>query len=406
MEILEDLHPNPFAEVYEAAPMVVVENRELQSAERSGRSTRHIELALPDGVSYRPGDHLGVIPQNCSALVARIATVFGLNPEVRLRLHKRHSGATSLPTEQILSVNTLLSHYVELQEVATRHQLGILAGYAVSPSDKRDLERLASEESDYAQEVKALRKSIVDLLEEYPSVRLPFGHYLELVSTLKPRYYSISSSPEASGRLLSVTVGVVDGQARHGRGRYRGTCSNYLNEIPRGQTVYAFLQEAQGKFGLPSPTVPLIMVGAGTGVAPYRGFLQERAVQKRAGQKVARSLLFFGCRHPEHDFIYRQELLGWEADGLVDLVTAFSRESESKVYVQDRLRERGADIWQALQDGGCLYVCGDASGMAAGVRQSLLAVACEHGAMSQEEAIEYFDRLSAENRYLLDVWAS
>ncbi len=407
VEILEDLHPNPFAEVYEATPMVVVESRELQSPELSGRSTRHIELALPEGVSYRPGDHLGVIPQNSRTLVSRVAAAFGLTPEVRIRLHQRQAGASPLPTEQIISVSTLLSHYVELQEVATRYQLGILAGYAEASSEKEALERLSSDEAEYDKEVKARRKSIVDLLEEYPSVRLPFAHYLELVSALKPRYYSISSSPVHSGRLLSVTVGVVDAQARHGRGRYRGTCSTYLSEIPRGRTVYAFLQEAQGKFGLPaSHSAPLIMVGSGTGVAPYRGFLQERAVAQRAGQAVAKSLLFFGCRHPEQDYIYRGELEGWESEGLVELVTAFSRECQSKVYVQDRLRERGAEIWQALGQGGHLYICGDASGMAAGVRQALLEVVREHGEMNEEGAVAFLDQLAADNRYHLDVWAS
>lgn len=407
VEVLEELHPNPFAEVYEATPMVVVENRELQSVERSGRSTRHIELALPEGVSYRAGDHLGVIPQNSGTLVSRVAAAFGFNPEVRIRLHKRYTGTAALPTDQIISVGSLLSHYVELQEVATRHQLEILAGYAEQPLERSALLEIAEAPERYDSDIKTVRKSIVDILEEYRSVRLPFGHYLELVSTLKPRYYSISSSPEASGRLLSVTVGIVDGQARHGRGRYLGTCSNYLNQIPRGQTLYAFLQDAQGKFGLPtSSTLPMIMVGAGTGVAPYRGFLQERAAQKRAGHPVAKSLLFFGCRHPEHDYIYREELLAWQAEGIVEIVTAFSRECQSKVYVQDRLREHGDSVWQALQSGGYMYVCGDASGMASGVRRALTEIVSEHGQIDFTEAEHFLDKLTANGRYLLDVWAS
>ena len=407
VEILEDLHPNPFAEVYEAAPMVLVESRELQSPELSGRSTRHIEFALPEGVSYRAGDHLGVIPENPRGLVSRVAAAFWLTPETRVRLHQAQAGASPLPTEQILSVNTLLSHYIELQEVATRHQLGVLAGYAEASEEKESLELLARDQVEYDQSVKARRKSVVDLLEEYPSVRLPFAHYLEMVSTLKPRYYSISSSPEHCARLLSITVGVVDAQARHGRGRYRGVCSNYLAAVPRGQAVYAFLQEAQGTFGLPnSLAVPLVMVGAGTGVAPYRGFLQERAVAKRAGHSVARSLLFFGCRHPDQDYIYRSELEGWQAEGLVEIVTAFSRVWRSKVYVQDRLRERGGEIWQALGRGGHLYVCGDAAGMATGVRQALLDLVQEHGAMDESEATAYLEQLVTSQRYHLDVWAS
>lgn len=407
VEILEELHPNPFAEVYEATPMVVVDNRELQATELSGRSTRHIELALPEDVTYHAGDHLGVIPQNSPALVSRVAAAFGLNPEIRIKLHKRHNATAALPIDRILAVGTLLTHYVELQEVATRHQIEILAGYAELGTEAEDLKALAGDTERYTMEILKPRNSLVDLLETYPSVRLPFAHYLELVSALKPRYYSISSSPVAAGRILSVTVGVVDAPHRHGRGRFQGSCSNYLAGTPRGQSVYAFLQDAHQTFGLPkSSTVPLVMIGAGTGVAPFRGFLQERAAQKKSGRQPAKSLLFFGCRHPQHDNIYREEMLEWERDGLVEIVTAFSRETEARVYVQDRIKDHGAQVWQALQAGGVLYVCGDATGMAAGVRKALAAVVCEHGKMEVEAAEAYLDRLAAEHRYMLDVWAS
>jgi cytochrome P450/NADPH-cytochrome P450 reductase len=407
MEILEELHPNPFAEVYQATPMVVVDNRELQDTQASGRSTRHIELAMPEGSTYKVGDHLGVIPKNSRALVARVAAAFGLNPEIRIKLHKRRSATAALPTDRILAVGTLLTHYLELQEVATRHHLEILAGYMETTAEKKKLLALAGDAERYAREVQAPRKSIVDLVEEFPSTRLPFAHYLQLASALKPRYYSISSSPEASGRILSVTVGVVDGPAHHGNGRFQGCCSNYLAGIPRGHSVYAFVQDAHGTFGLPaSSTLPLVMVGAGTGVAPYRGFLQERAAQRKAGRNVAKSLLFFGCRHSQHDHIYRQEMLQYEQDGLVKIVTAFSRETETKVYVQDRLRDHSARIWEALEQGGLFYVCGDAAGMAAGVRKALAAIVSEQGEMTASESEAYLDRLAADGRYMLDVWAS
>jgi cytochrome P450/NADPH-cytochrome P450 reductase len=148
------------------------------------------------------------------------------------------------------------------------------------------------------------------------------------------------------------------------------------------------------------------MVGAGTGIAPYRGFLQERAAQQKAGRTVARSLLFFGCRHPAHDNIYRCELEDYQQRGLVDIVTAFSRETQTKVYVQDRLREHASEIWKALEEGGTIYVCGDAAGMAAGVRRALIDVVAEQAGISSDQAGEFLDRLAAEDRYLLDVWAS
>lgn len=408
VEVLEELHPNPFAEVYEAAPMVVVENRELQATEASGRSTRHLELTLPEGVHYAAGDHLGVIPQNGRELVARVAGVFGLTPETRIRLHKRSDAAAALPVDRIVSAGSLLRHYVELQEVATRHQLGILAQYAEVPAERKRLEELAADAELYTAEVKAKSKSLVDLLEEFPSTRLPFGHYLELVSALRPRYYSISSSPLASGRILSVTVGVVDGPARSGHGRYQGACSNYLAQASRGAAIYAFLQDTHGTFRLPaSPATPIVMIGAGTGLAPYRGFLQERAALKAQGRTLGKALLFFGCRHPEHDFLYREELEGYAKQGVVDLVTAFSREEATrKVYVQHRLADHADDIWGILEAGGSVYVCGDAAGMSAGVRRALADIVRARTGASEEEAQKRLDELVAENRYLLDVWAS
>jgi cytochrome P450 / NADPH-cytochrome P450 reductase len=407
VQVLEDEHPNPFAEVYDATPMVVVENRELQHSEASQRSTRHIELALPEGAVYHAGDHLGVIPENAPVLVARVAKVFGFTPEVRIQLHRRGDATSALPTDRILSVGTLLTHYVELQDVATRHQIGLLVRYAENPAQKNQLEKLAGDTARYTKEIKANNRSLVDVLEAYPSVRLPFAHYLELVAPLRPRYYSISSSPEASGRILSLTVGVVDGPTRDGLGRYLGTCSNYLASFERGQSVYGFVQHVSSSFGLPSaPSTPIVMIGAGTGLAPYRGFLQERAVQQKAGETVAKGLLFFGCRRSDHDFIYREELEEYERLGLVDIVTAFSREGSEKMYVQDRLIEHGPTIWEAIKQGGSLYVCGDAAGMAAGVRESLTRIVSEQGGLGTADAESFLDKLAEDNRYLLDVWVS
>lgn len=408
VDILEEDHPNPFAEIYSAVPMVVVENRELQNDKLSGRSTRHLELALPEGWNYAPGDHLGVIPENSSQLVSRAAHCFGLTPQTRIRLHIQGQGRGSLPTDRILSVQTLLTHYVELQEVATRWHVETLARYADSPNDKRRLAAWLSDADLYQREVRERSASLLDLLQELPSVKLPFGHFLELVSPLRARYYSISSAPLACGRLLSITVGVVSSPARSGHGEFRGACSNYLAKTPRGQSVYAFLQDTHGEFRLPSsPSTPILMIGAGTGLAPYRGFLQERAGLKQAGQTVGRALLCFGCRHPEQDYLYRAELEDFQKQGVVEILTAFSRLQDSpKVYVQDRLREHGQHIWQMLEDGATIYVCGDAAGMSAGVRRALADIVCQHGQLSESQAQALLDKLAAENRYLLDVWAS
>ena len=169
----------------------------------------------------------------------------------------------------------------------------------------------------------------------------------------------------------------------------------------------AFLQEAPA-FHLPGDaSLPIIMIGAGTGLAPFRGFLQERAAQKSSGGTVGKALLFFGCRHAEHDYIYRDELNRFAEQGLVTIFTAFSRQDPAhKVYVQDRLLEHGDRVWESLQEGGVLYVCGDASGMSAGVRKSLQAIVSSKLAVSAEKAGEWLDELARNGRYALDVWAA
>src|SRR5262249_32003400 len=147
------------------------------------------------------------------------------------------------------------------------------------------------------------RKSVFDLLEEYPACELPFHAFLEMLSLLAPRYYSISSSPSGNAERCSITAAVVEGHARSGRGFYKGVCSNYLAGRRAGDTVHATVRETKAGFRLPDdPAAPIIMIGPGTGLAPFRGFLQERAGRKAAGAVLGPAMLFFGCRHPEQDF--------------------------------------------------------------------------------------------------------
>jgi cytochrome P450/NADPH-cytochrome P450 reductase len=254
----------------------------------------------------------------------------------------------------------------------------------------------------YRSEVFGKRKSVFDLLEEHPACELPFHAYLEMLSLLAPRYYSISSSPQGETSRCSVTTAVVQGPAHSGRGIYRGVCSNYLSGRRAGDTVHAIVRETKAGFRLPAdPAVPLIMIGPGTGLAPFRGFLQERAALKAQGAVLGPALLFFGCRHPDQDFLYAEELKGWAHRGVMKLHTAFSRSGERKVYVQDLIREQGAAVWKLLAAGATVYVCGDGSRMEPDVRRTLSDIAREHG----EDSEVWMDKMIAGQRYVLDVWA-
>ncbi|HRW06721.1 MAG TPA: cytochrome P450 [Caldilineaceae bacterium] len=419
VEMVSTEHANPFIAGFGAQPMRILEQRELQNHggdNPSTRSTRHIELALPADVTYQTGDHLGVIPRNPLPLVERVLARFGLGKDVVIQLRKTGSGKTSLPLDQPITALELLSTYVELQEVATQQQIETLAKYTECPPEKMKLLALAGEGATDNEAVKALyrvevltkRKSLLDLLEEYPACTLPFNLYLELLPALRPRYYSISSSPLHDPQRCTITVGVVDAPARSGRGQYRGVCSNYLAQQNAESEVYAFVRDNQSAFRLPAdPQTPLIMVGPGTGLAPFRGFLQERALLKQQGQAVGPSLLFFGCRHAEQDFIYADELQAYADQGVTTLVTAFSRQDPAqKVYVQQRILEQKEAVWVLLEQGATIYVCGDASRMAPDVRRAFGTIYQEKMNADAATADNWLNELETKQRYLQDVWAA
>lgn len=393
-----------------AVPLRVAVNRELQRGEGDAppeRSTRHIELLLPEGVHYRAGDHMSIVPRNNAAVVARVMQRFGLARDAHVRLAAAPGRKAVLPVGEAIAVERLLSDYVELQDVATRRQIGMLAAHTRCPFTQKSLGAWLGNDDEaaarYKAEVLLKRQSVLDLLEAFPAVELPFGLYLEMLSPLSPRYYSISSSPAVEAGRASVTVGVVKGAARSGRGEFEGVCSNFLARAEEGDTVHGFVRgtTADG-FGLPEDaSKPVIMIGPGTGLAPFRGFLQERAARQAQGQAQAEALLFFGCRHPAQDFIYEDELKAWAQAGLVQLHTAFSRDGERKTYVQDRLREQADAVWQLLQAGAHIYVCGDGSRMEPDVRRTLVDIARAHG----EDGEAWMAKMIERQRYVLDVWA-
>jgi cytochrome P450/NADPH-cytochrome P450 reductase len=398
-----------------ARGLKVLVNRELQhhaSTVGAERSTRHLEFDLPEGVTYRTGDHLGVIPRNGDAIVERAQRRFGLPDGAVVRLHKTAARKTPLPTNQPISAQALLRDYVELQTPATRGQIETLARHTECPPEKARLLALAGEDAAasgrYREEVLTPRRSLLDLLEECPACSVPFGAFLEMLQPLAPRYYSISSSALAEPRRCSITVAVVEEAARSGHGLYRGVCSNYLREQAAEATVAAMVRDNHSRFRLPDdPAAQIIMIGPGTGIAPFRGFIQERAALQAQGRRLGPALIFFGCRHPEQDFIYAEELKGWAAQGAVEVQVAFSRlDPTQKIYVQHRIRESRERVWAMLEQGAVVYVCGDASRMAPDVRHTFAEICAEKQEVSLKAAETWVDELAAAGRYLVDVWSA
>jgi len=388
-------------------------NSELQNktgVNPSDRSTRHIEVQLPAGTSYRVGDHLSVVPRNDPSLVDSVARRFGFLPADQIRLQVAEGRRAQLRVGDAVSVGRLLTDFVELQQVATRKQIQIMSEHTRCPVTKPKLMAFVGEDAAaserYRSEVLNKRKSVFDLLEEHPACELPFHAYLEMLSLLAPRYYSISSSPSGDAARCSVTVGVVEGPANSGRGTYKGICSNYLASRRAGETIHATIRETKAGFRLPDDaSVPIIMIGPGTGLAPFRGFLQERAALKAKGAGLGPAMLFFGCRHPLQDYLYADELKAFEATGITELHTAFSRTDGPKSYVQNLVAAQQERVWSLIENGAIIYVCGDGGKMEPDVKAALVTIYRERRGADADAGQRWIDELGTKNRYVLDVWA-
>jgi sulfite reductase (NADPH) flavoprotein alpha-component len=347
------------------------------SSENSAKDVNHVEFSLAgSGLTYEAGDALGVFPENCPELVAGVLHALQCDGEE----------AVPTPDGELPLRAALLKYYdlgkptPELLAALVPAQVAMAVGGPTSP---------AAEPHD-----------ILDVLLACPGRGLAATEFVRLLRKLQPRLYSISSSPRAHAEQVHLTVGAVRYE-KLGRNR-KGVCSTFLAE--RAQTVgtVGVYIHANRAFKPPADGVrPMIMVGPGTGIAPFRAFLHERRVAAAKG----RNWLFFGDQHAAHDFLYREELESFHRDGhLHRLDTAFSRDQAQKVYVQDRMREQGRELFRWLEEGAHFYVCGDASRMAKDVDSALRDIVQKEGGLSAEAAAAYLDRLRAEKRYARDVY--
>jgi sulfite reductase (NADPH) flavoprotein alpha-component len=366
---------NPF-------PARLLSNRRL-NGEGSEKETRHFEVSIEgSGLDYEVGDALGVYPTNCPALVEELLQALACTGEELV----------AAPGSE-LSLRKALSNTFDI----TRPSSDLLQRLAGLNAELREL--LAPEREQELR--KWLRgREVIDLVLATPQAKFAPTEFVALLKKLAPRLYSISSSPKAHAGQVHLTINIVRHQS-HGRSR-GGVCSTFLaNRVKEHGHVPIFVQRSHG-FRLPANgEVPVIMVGPGTGIAPFRAFLHER----RAVAARGKNWLFFGEQRAATDFYYRDELEGMMADGaLTKLSTAFSRDQEEKIYVQHRMRECATELWSWLEDGAHLYVCGDATQMAKDVEDTLHRVVETAGGKSAEEAKAYVAKLKTEQRYQRDVY--
>jgi len=367
---------NPF-------PARMLVNRRL-TGEGSGKEVRHIELSLEGSdLEYVVGDALGVRPTNCPTLVGELLTLLRCDGEE----------AVPIPGGGEVSLRKALG---ECYDISKPSPAFLKAAAELSPALRALLE------SDHKEELNSwlYGREIIDLLMQEPPWTVAPEAFVAVLKPLAPRLYSISSSPKAHPGQVHLTVGIVRNEI-HGRSR-KGVCSTFLaDRVLDSVPVPVFVQKSHG-FRLPdNPDTPIIMVGPGTGVAPFRAFLHER----RATAAQGRNWLFFGEQRAAADFFYREELEPMLMSGhLTKLSTAFSRDQADKIYVQHRMLEEAPTLWAWLQEGAHFYVCGDAQRMAKDVEAALLRVIETAGGRSPEDSLAYLNQMRTEKRYQRDVY--
>ena len=360
---------NPFA-------ARLLENRRLNQ-QGSSKDTRHIVIELGSaGPNYTCGDALGVFPRNPEPLVSEFIETLGLKNDPALH--------DTIATSAVL--NRVRKKFVRA-----------VAEKAVGPAQQR-FQDIFADDKKFDHYI--FDRDVIDVLRDAPGVHFEPSEIPGLLNTIAPRLYSIASSPDLRAGEAHLTVALVQ-YTSHGRQK-QGLASGYLAHLAEQSSVPVYVQ-ATRHFHLPPPDRDMIMVGPGTGVAPFRAFLQHRAIHGHSG----RNWLFFGDQHAKTDFLYGDEFQTAQKSRLLHkLSTAFSRDQAEKLYVQHRMEEEGAELWRWLDEGAFFYVCGDAKRMAKDVHASLLAIVAKHGGKTLDQADEWVSEtlIKNEKRYLKDVY--
>lgn len=350
----------------------------------SGKTTFHIECALEgSGLQYTPGDAVGILPQNRPDLVFALIEALGEQPDT--------------PVQTAMGECPLHEALTRQYDITTLTR-PVLTKYAVH-CDAPALHELLADDQHKQLIAWTSGRDVLDLLQCWPVPGLTAQALIDLLRKLPPRLYSISSSLEAHPDEVHMTVAVVNYET-HGRNR-SGVCSNYLADLDDEASIPIYIHENRN-FRLPAdPSAPIIMIGPGTGVAPFRAFIEERQAHGAAGD----NWLFYGDRHFNTDFMYQTELLKYQREGILTrLSVAFSRDQAEKRYVQHVMREEAAELYRWIEQGAYIYVCGDAEQMAPAVHQTLIEIIAEQGAKDKAAAEEYLKQCIKSKRYQRDTY--
>lgn len=367
-------------------PAEVLENISL-NGRGSNKETRHLVLSLEDsGLTFEPGDSLAILPENDPELVDSLINELGWNPEESVQINEE--GDIYSLRKALLSkfeITRLTKSFIQAAAELFHHE---------------ELKKLAAPGNE--EKVKAYLdgRDLLDFVRDFRPVQLKPVDFIHILRKLPARQYSIASSLKANPDEVHLTISTVRFQA-HGRNR-KGVCSSQIAERIQPGDMLSVYVDQNPNFKLPSnPDTPIIMIGPGTGVAPFRAFLQEREAEGITGK----SWLFFGDQHFSSDFLYQVEWQKWLKNGvLTKMDVAFSRDQAEKVYVQHRMLEKRKEFYQWLEEGAVVYVCGDEKHMARDVHQTILTILEKEGGLTSEQAAVYLDQMRKQKRYQRDVY--
>ncbi|KAF9768371.1 hypothetical protein IL306_014340 [Fusarium sp. DS 682] len=408
----------------------IIESREAFTSK--DRNCIHMEIDLGDSsLSYETGDHVAIWPTNSEDQVNQLLDILGLaeKKDKVISIVSRESTAKS-PVPTPTTYATALRYYLEIAGPVSREFVNIIAAFAPTETAKAEATKLGGDKvyfrSKISQPCLTLAQVLSILSDGRPWTKVPFSAVVEGLSKLQPRYYSISSSSLVQPSVVSITAAVESAQIQGRPDIFKGVATNYLLSLKQGQHQEPQSQEyltdgprekysgfkvpvhlRKSNFKLPKDASrPVIMIGPGTGVAPFRGFVQEQAALKKQGKNVGKSLLFFGCRRRDEDYLYVSE---WQEhkDTLgdsFDIHVAFSRETKQKVYVQHLIKTHAKEVIDMIENGAIVYVCGDAKHMARDVNSTLVSIWAEQRNISVESATEKVKALRDNARYQEDIW--
>jgi NADPH-ferrihemoprotein reductase len=418
------------------------------------RNCLHLEVDISgSNLSYTTGDHIAVWPTNSGKEVDRFLDVLNMKDKRNTVITVKGLDATAkVPFPSPTTYEAAVRYHMEICAAVSRQMVDSLAQFAPNEDLKTEVSNLGKDKDLFAEKVANKNYNIAQFLESFSQKwdKIPFSFFIEGMHKLQPRYYSISSSSMAQKKKIGITAVVASDESDGGQHVVKGVTTNYLlalkqkqhgepNPDPHGleyalngprnkyDGIHVPVHVRHSNFKLPSdPAKPIIMVGPGSGVAPFRGFVQERAEQKKKGENVGKTMLFFGCRREKEDFIYREKwevscphlnrtlrslanngLQQWgsELGDAFELVTAFSRDGPQKVYVQHRIKERAEEVNKLLEQKAYFYVCGDAAYMARDVSDAISTIISEQRGVTKQKGEEIVKGMRAANQYQEDVWS-